>query len=131
MRKLIKTAAIVSAALAIILAGMYLFITRGLDAKSQPVLVGVTAQGLDDGAYEGDYTSGRFTNRVTVTVAEEKIADIVLSRDVMFPEAKVSADLFGQVIRAQSTKVDTITNATVTCNAYLKAIENALTGKEE
>ena len=131
MRKLIKTAAIVIAALIVILTGMYHFITRGLDDKSQPVLVGVTAQGLDDGAYEGGYTSGRFTNRVTVTVAEEKMVDIALSRDVMFPEAKVSADLFGQVIRAQSTKVDTMTGATVTCNAYLKAIENALTGKEE
>ena len=131
MKKLIKAAAIISAALIVILAGMYLFITRGLEAKSQPTLIGVTAQGLDDGEYEGDYTGGRFTNRVTVTVAGEKIVGIALSRDVMFPEAKVSADLFGQVIRAQSTKVDTITGATVTSNAYLKAIENSLTGKEE
>ena len=131
MKKSLKVVAIVITALVIIFAGMLLFITRGLDAKSQPMLAGVTAKGLDDGEYEGGYTGGRFTNRVKVTVAGEQIENIALSQDVMFSDAKVSADLFQQVIGAQSTKVDTVAGATVTSNAYLKSIENALTSKEE
>lgn len=131
MKKLLKAVAIIITALVILFTGFFLFITRGLDAKSQPVLMGVTAQGLADGEYEGGYDGGRWTNRVKVTVAGERIESIVLSQDVMFPNAKVSAELFGRVIAAQSTRVDAVAGATVTSNAYLKSIETALTGKEE
>jgi uncharacterized protein with FMN-binding domain len=102
-----------------------------LDVKSQPALAGVTAKGLKDGTYEGGYEAGRFTNRVKVTVAGEKVGDIALTQDVLFSDAKVSAELFQKVIEAQSTQVDTVAGATVTSRAYLKSIENALTSKEE
>ncbi|NLJ39781.1 MAG: FMN-binding protein [Candidatus Atribacteria bacterium] len=39
---------------------------------------------------------------------------------------ELSKKLFDQIIQKQSLQVDTVSNATVTCNAYLKAIENAL-----
>jgi uncharacterized protein with FMN-binding domain len=131
MKKILKVVAIVITVLVIIFAGLFLFVTRGLDAKSQPALAGVTAQGLKDGIYEGGYESGRFTNRVKVTVAGEKIGDIALAQDVLFSDAKVSAELFQRVIAAQSTQVDVVSGSTVTGKAYLKSIENALTSKEE
>jgi uncharacterized protein with FMN-binding domain len=131
MKKFLKLVAIVITVLVVIFTGFYVFISRGLDAKSQPALAGVTAQGLKDGTYEGGYEGGRWTNRVKVTVAGEKIGDIALTQDVMFSDAKVSAELFQKVIAAQSTQVDTVAGATVTSKAYLKSIENALTGKEE
>ena len=131
MKKFLKVVAIVITALVIIFAGMFLFITRGLDAKSQPVLAGVTAQGLADGTYEGGYDGGRFTNRVKVTVAGERIEDIAIVQNVMFSLEKVPPELFQRVIDHQSTQVDVVASATVTSKAYLKAIENALTSKEE
>ncbi len=131
MKKFLKVVAVVITVLVIIFAGFFVFISRGLDAQSQPALAGVTAQGLKDGTYEGGYESGRFTNRVKVTVAGEKIGNIAISQDVMFSNAKVSSELFQRVIGAQSTQVDTVAGATVTSKAYLKSIENALTGKEE
>ena len=131
MKKFLKIVAIVITVLVIIFAGLFLFISRGLDAKSQPALTGVTAQGLKDGVYEGNYDGGRWTNGVKVTVTGEKIGNIVLVQDVMFSDAKVSSELFQRVIAAQSTQVDTVAGATVTSKAYLKSIENALTGKEE
>ncbi len=131
MKKFLKVVAVVITVLVIIFAGFFVFISQGLDAKSQPALAGVTAQGLKDGTYEGGYEGGRFTNRVKVTVAGEKIGNIAISQDVMFSNAKVSSELFQRVIGAQSTQVDTVAGATVTSKAYLKSIENALTGKEE
>jgi len=131
MKKFFKVVAIVITALVVIFAGFFLYISHGLDAKSQPVLAGVTVQGFADGTYEGSYDGGRWTNRVKVSVAEERIENIVLSQDVMFSDAKVSSELFQKVINAQSTQVDTVAGATVTSNAYLKSIENALTKKEE
>lgn len=131
MKKFLKIVAIVITALVIIFTGIFLFVSRGLDAKSQPVLGGVTAQGLKDGVYEGSYDGGRWTNGVKVTVSGEKIENIALTQDVMFSDAKVSTELFQKVTAAQSTQVDAVAGSTVTSKAYLKSIENALTSKEE
>ncbi len=131
MKKLLKTVAVVITVLVILFTGLFVFIVRGLNEKSQPVLAGVTAGELADGVYEGGYDGGRWTNRVKVTVAGGKIGDIVLAQDVMFTDPKVSAELFERVLAAQSTRVDQVAGATVTSKAYLKSIENALTNKEE
>ncbi len=131
MKKFLKIVTVVITAVVLIFTGLFLLIGRGLDANSQPVLTGVTAIGLADGTYEGGYDGGRWTNRVKVAVAGGRIENIVLSQDVMFNDAKVSAELFQRVIKAQSTQVDAVAGATVTSNAYLKSIENALTSKEE
>ena len=131
MKKFLKFVAVVITAVVLFFTGLFLLIGRGLDANSQPVLAGVTAIGLADGTYEGGYDGGRWTNRVKVAVAGGRIENIVLSQDVMFNDAKVSAELFQRVITAQSTQVDAVAGATVTGNAYLKSIENALTSKEE
>ena len=131
MKKFFKAVAVVITALVIIFTGLFLYISHGLDEKSQPELVGVTAQGLTDGAYEGGYDGGRWTNRVKVTVTGEKITDIAIEQNVMFPLNNVPPELFQRVIDAQTTKVDVVASATVTSKAYLKSIENALIKKGE
>ena len=131
MKRFLKIVAVVITALVIVFTGLFIFISRGLDEKSQPALAGVTAQGLADGTYEGSYDGGRWTNRVKVTVAGEKITDIAILQNVMFALDNVPPELFQKVIDAQTTKVDAVASATVTCNAYLKSIENALLSKEE
>ncbi len=131
MKKALKFFAVILTVLVIVFAGFFLFLVRGLGANSQPELLGMTAAGLMDGAYEGGYDGGRWTNRVRVHVAGEQITEIALLQDVMFAKQETSAQLFQRVVDAQSTKVDAVAGATVTCNAYLKAIENALTEGEK
>ena len=129
MKKFFKMSAVVITALVIIFTGLFLYISQGLDEKGQPQLVGVSAQGLADGVYEGGYDGGRWTNRVQVTVAGEKITDIAILQNIMIPVEKVPMELFQRVIDTQTTNVDVVANATVTSKAYLKSIENALTKK--
>jgi uncharacterized protein with FMN-binding domain len=131
MKKILKGFAIFLTALVILFAGLFLWISRGLDENSQPVLTGVSAEGAADGEHSGFYDGGRWTNRVKVTVAGGQITDIALTQDVMFKDPKVSEELFQRVIAQQTTQVDAVSGSTVTSRAYLKAIENALTLKEE
>ncbi len=131
MKKALKFFAVIITVLVIAFTGFFIFLVRGLGANSQPELSGVTAAGLQDGTYEGGYDGGRWTNRVKVTVAGEQITEIALLQDVMFTKPETSAELFQKVVDAQSTEVDAVAGATVTCHAYLKAIENALTEGEK
>lgn len=131
MRKILKGFAIFLAALVIVFTGLFVWLTQGLDEKSRPVLSGVSAAGLTDGEYDGFYDGGRWTNRVKVTVSGGQIAGVALAQDVMFHNSQVSGELFRRVIAQQATQVDVVSGSTVTSRAYLKAIENALTLKEE
>jgi uncharacterized protein with FMN-binding domain len=81
---------------------------------------------VPDGTYTGSFSGGRWSNTVKVTVRDHKITDIKIVKDIEFKSAKVPSELFQRVEQAQSLQVDTVTGATVTSKAYLKAIENAL-----
>jgi len=85
---------------------------------------------LKDGTYHGAYAGGMYkwrANEVDVTVSSGKVTDIRLaaSKD---PAAKnmQAQELYNRVIAAQSLQVDTISSATLTSKAYLKAVEDAL-----
>jgi uncharacterized protein with FMN-binding domain len=103
----------------------FLYISSGLDMERQPVINGVDLSGVADGTYSGHYKGGRWTNDVSVTVAGGKIVYIQIVKDVTFPDENTSDTLFRRVIEQQTTAVDTVSGATVTSKAYLKAIENA------
>ena len=51
------------------------------------------------------------------------------TKTVLFERPEVTQELFDNVIAAQSIDVDVLSGATVTSKAYLKSIENALSGK--
>lgn len=85
---------------------------------------------LQDGTYHGAYEGGMYkwrANECQVTVSSGKVTDIQLvgSED---PGGKNTQhqELYDRVIEAQSLQVDTISSATLTSKAYLKAVENAL-----
>lgn len=110
----------------LIIAGAVFFLSRGLSQVSKLTISNVNTSTLNDGAYNGKYDNGRFSNELTVTVKEHKITDIKVIKDVQFSKPEMTKELFDRVIEAQSIEVDVISGATVTSNAYLKAIENAL-----
>jgi len=126
MKKIKKIILGILALIIIILAGAFIFISNGLEAGKNLVVNSVSAAGLEDGTYKGKYDGGRWTNEVNVSVAGGKITKITAVKTVMVENKETTEALFKEVINKQSTAVDVISGATVTCKAYLKSIENAL-----
>lgn len=100
--------------------------TRGLKAGEALNVGQVNASDMKDGVYSGKYDGGRWTNEVRVTVENNRIAGIDVVKSVLFEKPETTKELFDRVIKEQDTDVDTVTGATVTCRAYLKSVENAL-----
>lgn len=108
------------------IAGAAFYLTRGIEAGAEIEISNVDLTTVEDGEYEGSYNSGRWTNEVRVSVKDHRITGIAVVKDVTFPKQEVTHQLVQRVMDAQSVDVDAVSGATVTCNAYLKAIENAL-----
>lgn len=92
-------------------------------------LDGVNFGELIDGVYVGFYEGGMYkwrANKVEVTVEDGRLSKIVPLEGIT-DQGKVSTKtLYDRVIQNQSLQVDTISGATLTSKAYLKAVENAL-----
>ena len=90
-------------------------------------LHGINLTYIADGSYTGTFERGRFSNTLTVQVEDNRIVGIDMADDVFGARmTDISEEVFDRVIEAQNTDIDTVTGATITTNAYLKAIENAL-----
>lgn len=101
------------------------------EAKNLPIGV-VDFKKLNNGTYTGEYEGGMYkwrANKVQVKVSSGKITEIQRLGDSKAgcdENPKLSNELFGRVIEAQSLQVDTVSGATLTSKAYLKSVENAL-----
>lgn len=113
----------------LIFVGGIFYLSRGLNEVISISLNGIDISKLDDGKYTGEYDHGRWTNKLDITVKNNKITEILIKDDVTFSKLGVSEELFNKVIETQSTKIDAISGATVTSKAYLKSIENVLNKK--
>lgn len=107
-------------------AGGIFYLTCGMSELEDISLNGIKPSDLKDGVYMGSYVSGRWTNTLEVHVEGSRVSKINVFDNVRFVQDGVSDALFEKVISAQDTRVDTVSGATVTSKAYLKAIENAL-----
>ncbi len=92
---------------------------------------------LRDGVYTGRYIGVKDKLRnaaVEVTVSSGAVTKIRVTEGPLagdkqktdLGKGKTIESLLGDVIKAQSLKVDVISGATLTSNAHLKAVENAL-----
>lgn len=111
-------------------AGGVFYITRGLESGSRVELAGLDLADAEDGVYPGSYNSGRWSNKLQVTVKDGKITDIAITDDVAFVRDGLADKLFDEVIASQDTRVDIVSGATVTSKAYLKSIEDAVNNQE-
>ena len=90
-------------------------------------LQGIDLTDIPDGRFTGTFERGRFTNTLTVYVQDNRIVKIDIVDDIFMPSVtNASGEVFRRVIDMQDTKIDAVTGATITTNAYLKSIENAL-----
>ena len=86
---------------------------------------------LEDGEYEGSYKGTRWENTVRVAIEDGQIITITPLDDQRFANPEVRTLLFSRVIDENSIDVDSVSGATVTSIAYLKAIEDALLKAED
>lgn len=125
MKKIAKALGVVLLIMVLILVGGVFYMTRGLDEGAA-----VSPEGIqllpEDGTYTGAHHNGRWTNELQVVITGNRIEKIEILDDVTFVSEEVTKELFQTVIAAQDTRVDVVAGATVTCNAYLAAIEDAL-----
>lgn len=124
--KLATTIALVFIALAVF--GV-LFMINGMDNIKNMTIDNVNISAQPDGVYTGAIKGSRWANTVEVTVASGKISDIKVIKDQVFHLPNVTTGIIKSVEDKQSLQVDIVSGATVSSKAYLKAIENALTGK--
>ena len=108
-------------------AGGVFYITNGLEAGENLAINPVDLTAIEDGTYAGVYQAGRWSNEVAVSVADHQIANIAVVKTVTIDDPEMTSTIINNVIKNQSTTVDTVSGATVTSKAYLKSIENALT----
>lgn len=126
MKKLLKIFITLIILIAVMIAGVMISLTQGLEAGKNIEINGLNMTNIEDGTYKGKYEFGRWSNELEVAVKDNIITDIKVVSDVKYAKSAVSDKLFAEVIEAQDTKVDTVSGATVTSKAYLKSIENAL-----
>jgi uncharacterized protein with FMN-binding domain len=92
---------------------------------------------LRDGTYDGKFKGTKDNFRdvsVEVRIASGVVKKIKVKKDTMEKKrpkispkyANAVKPLLNEVINAQSLNVDTVSGATLTCKAHLKAVENAL-----
>jgi uncharacterized protein with FMN-binding domain len=109
-------------------AAVLISLPGGLGPRSDVKIGEVDLNNVADGTYLGSYEVGRWSNTLSVTVKDHRITGIKILQDIAYKHRGDYKGLLDRVIRLQSLKVDAIAGATVTSKAYLKAIENALSG---
>ena len=124
MKTKLKIAGIV---LGVLIVVMLLFAMVGLQEALNLKIRNVELTAVPDGVYTGVYDNGRFSNKVTVTVADHRITAIDPAKTANGGEQTVQT-LLERVIDQQRTDVDAVAGATATSLSLLKAVENALTG---
>ena len=127
MKKAMTVILSILGVLVVVGAGGVFYITNGLEAGENLAINPVDLTAIEDGTYAGVYQAGRWSNEVAVSVADHQIANIAVVKTVTIDDPEMTSTIINNVIKNQSTTVDTVSGATVTSKAYLKSIENALT----
>jgi uncharacterized protein with FMN-binding domain len=122
MKKILKWTGII---LLTLIAVSAVFGLLGLKETHSLEIFAVDLNSLPDGTYKGSYENYRWTNSLTVTIENHRITAITPIVTQSGRE-KLVAELSKKIIDAQSSKVDAISGATVSSNAFLKSVENAL-----
>jgi len=108
-------------------AGMLFYLTKDLSKYRKMVINDVDLTKIEDGVYEGEFTGGRWKNKLEVSVQDHKIIDIKLNKTSSTAGMDdIGEKIFQKVKEKQSLEVDAVSGATVHTKAVLKSIENAL-----
>jgi len=126
MKRKGKIALLVFIPVAIVIAIFSFFLLYGKEETLNLVITDIDFSKIPDGIYSGSYNKGRFSYRVEVDVRDGRILNINVINKPKVSLTDIPEKVINRVIEKQSLNIDTITGATVTSKAILKAIENAL-----
>lgn len=129
MKRIKKILLIVVIGLVVVLTVGITYLNIGMNEGKKVVVGTVDVSQTADGSYVGSYKNSRWSNQVNVTVVNHRITAINIEKTVLIEQQDVTEKLINDVLVAQNTDVEVISGATVTSKAYLKSIENALSGK--
>jgi len=111
----------------IILASIFIFfLYYGKSETLNLTINTVDLSKVSDGSYKGSYSKGRFSYKVEVAVKDNRIESVKILGETSGPVQGLNNTIISRVLQQQSLKVDTVTGATASRKALLKAIENAL-----
>jgi len=111
----------------VVLVGIFWgYLLYGLQETLNLTIGPVDLSTTPDGVYQGKYSKGRFSYQVEVTVKDHAITDVKLVAVPRISVPTVHEEIVRRVKEKGSLAVDTVTSATVSSKAILKAIENAL-----
>lgn len=117
----------IGAAILIIFVAVFIYFNQGLIKYRKMVINDVDLKKIEDGIYQGEFTGGRWKNKLEVTVKDHKITNIkLLQASEMSGLKDIGEKVFKKVEEEQSLQIDTVSGATVHTKAILKSIENAL-----
>jgi uncharacterized protein with FMN-binding domain len=124
MKKVLKWSGIIFLVFITVIA---VFAFLGMQETQALEIQAVDLTKIADGEYTGVYDCYRFTNTVVVTVKNHTITDIVSLKHQAGRDNTVQ-ELTSWILAAQSPKVDVSSGATLDSKAFMKAVENALSG---
>jgi uncharacterized protein with FMN-binding domain len=127
IKKIILGTVCVLILIVIIIAKQMLISEQNSEQKYKQIVSEVKIDNVDlskipDGEYTGSYDAVLIGAKVTVTVKDKQITDIILVNQT----GKSAKAIPGKVVKAQSLKVDAVSGATASSTVILKSIENAL-----
>ena len=121
MKRVLKWIGIIILAFIVLIVAMAF---PGMQKTRTITIQGVDMSQVQDGTYTGTYQGFRFTNIVDVAVEDHRIVSIDI---IKTQREELSETLKNEVMKAQSPIIDMVSGAMLDQNAFLKAVENALT----
>ena len=92
-----------------------------------PTLGKRASSSLQDGVYEGSYSSFPNSAKVEVTVAEQRIAKVEIIEHFASSRGKRAEDAIPKrIVEEQSTEVDAVSGATNSSRVIMNAAQDAL-----
>ncbi|NSW76441.1 MAG: FMN-binding protein [Candidatus Atribacteria bacterium] len=126
MRKVWKILLLIILILVALLGIFWGYLTYGLQETQNLILNAVDLSAIGDGTYHGKYVKGRFTCEVEVVVKDHAIVDVKLISFSRISVPTLYEELMARVKNTNALPVDTVSGATASSKAFLKAVENAL-----
>lgn len=114
IKNLLKGFAVLIGLLLIVVAGVFIYVARGLDRDYPTPLEGRSAAELENGRYQGEDKGGRWSNKVEEIIENRKIADINIIDDMLFTSAEFSQGIIENVLENQQTDTEVVTGLTIT-----------------
>ncbi|MFW5980042.1 MAG: FMN-binding protein [Bacillota bacterium] len=125
MKKIYKVLSIFLLIFILTAGGMFIYI-KYFNEVPEVEAETINLSRIKDGTYQGAYNVNLVTAEIRVKVDEGKITaiDILEHKNGLGGKAEKITD---DILAAQSLKVDTVSGATISSQAILKAVELALT----